>query len=219
MAYRHLGTETGTEPVKCKINERHITYIEAHNLIFNAVVNLAVYNLVYDLQTDKLKATWQMQQGNRASRWAGDKNIIKAARVRRDLLEYLRMNCYNVNGSINLALSRLIQQWDGNEAKANFSYPLGVTRNKAEAHRESGRYQNVCPKVTVTPVQVEEPNKIESTQGNKDIQPTKVHYLQDPCNFAVWHDGWTEDCCGHCKYYAEPDSENPTSYCTRDGKR
>lgn len=219
MAYRHLGTETGTEPVKCKINEWHVAYIEAHDLIFNAVVNLAVYNLVHDLQTDKLKATWQMQQGNRASRWHGQKNIIKAARVRRDLLEYLRLNCYNVNGSINLALTRLIQQWDGNEAKENFSYPLGVTRNKAEAHRESVQHQNVCPKVPVDSVQVEEPNKTEPTQGNKDIQNKKVRYLGDPCKHAKWIEGLTHDMCGHCEYFDHTITDHYESYCTRDGKR
>lgn len=219
MAYRRLGTETGTEPIKCKINERHVAYIESHDLIFNAVVNLAVYNLVHDLQTDKLKATWQMQQGSRASRWHGDKNIVKAARVCRDLLEYLRMNCYNVNGSINLALTRLIVQWDGNETKAGFSYPVGVTKSRKEPSRGGVSQKTVCPKLRSATNHAEEPTKPDVSLVNKDIQYKKVRYLGDPCKHAKWIEGLTPDMCGHCEYFDHTITDHYESYCMYHGKR
>lgn len=217
MAYRHLGQETGTVPVKCKIYESNADYIEQHGLIFNAVVNEGLFWLIRDIQTDVYKPTWQMSQQSRASRWHGDPLVIKAARIRRDLIDYLKLNSYNVNGSINVAVTRMVTQWMGNEKKKGFEFPHYLRKDRGRKISTMQHRNFVGTKTAAGDSRDADLKPVTVTPESKDIQFKAVKYLNDPCKFAVWHDGWTQDCCGHCKYYAEPDSDNPTSYCTHNG--
>lgn len=219
MAYRQLGTETGTEQIKCRIHESLVEYINEHGLVLNAVVNNALRDLIRDIQTDRYKPTWQMQQGNRASRWHGDKLIAKGTRIRRDLLDYLRINAYNVNGSVNAALSRQIAEWQAKEKSPDFRYPTAVLRDRAAKNQTTGRLQNVCLNPCSGNAIHPEPTTPDVIPDGNDIQNNKVRYLGDPCKHAKFIEGLTQDMCGHCEYFDHTITDQYESYCLYHGKR
>ncbi|MBQ3193075.1 MAG: hypothetical protein IJB59_05855 [Oscillospiraceae bacterium] len=82
------------------------------NLVVNRTINYALQVYERALQTEQKKANWHTVNGNRESRWWGPKLEPVAARVRRDLLEYLAINNMNVNGTINEALDSLQKDSD-----------------------------------------------------------------------------------------------------------
>ena len=217
MAYRHLGQETGTVPVKCKINASNAAYIEQHGLIFNAVVNEGLYRLIRDIQTDVYKPTWQMSQQTRASRWHGDYLVIKAARIRRDLIEYLKLNSYNVNGTINVAVTRMVTQWQGNEKKKGFEFPHYLRKDRGRETPTMQHRNFVGTKSAAGDGRDAEPEPVAITPESKDIQFRAVRYLSDPCPHADWLADMTRDCCGHCSYYVGDEGVMFVGKCSRNG--
>lgn len=107
MSYTRLGAKVGTVPRALKIRANLIEWMAAENLVVNRTINYALQVYERALQTGQKKASWRTVNGNRESRWNGHKLVPVAARVRRDLLEYLTVNDMNVNGTINEALQEL----------------------------------------------------------------------------------------------------------------
>lgn len=107
MSYTRLGTKVGTVPKALKIRPILLEWMAGHNLVVNRTINYALQVYERALQTEQKKADWHTVNGNRESRWLSHKLKPVAARVRRDLLEYLVANDMNVNGTINEALNEL----------------------------------------------------------------------------------------------------------------
>lgn len=107
MSYTRLGTKVGTVPKALKIRPILLEWMAGHNLVVNRTINYALQVYLRALQTEQKQASWHTVNGNRESRWLGQKLEPVAARVRRDLLEYLTVNNMNVNGTINEALNEL----------------------------------------------------------------------------------------------------------------
>lgn len=107
MSYTRLGTKVGTVPKALKIRHTLIEWMTEENLVVNRTINYALQVYERALQTEQKKASWHTVNGNRESRWHNHKLKPVAARVRRDLLEYLTANDMNVNGTINEALYEL----------------------------------------------------------------------------------------------------------------
>lgn len=107
MSYTRLGTKVGTVPKALKIRPILLEWMAGHNLVVNRTINYALQVYERALQTEQKKADWHTVNGNRESRWLSHKLKPVAARVRRDLLEYLTVNNMNVNGTINEALNEL----------------------------------------------------------------------------------------------------------------
>lgn len=107
MSYSRLGAKVGTVPKACKIDPHTVEWMAKNNLVANRTINYALQAYERAVQTDKLKPTWRTQNGSRAMRWGHEKLKPVAARIRRDLLEYLTLNDMNVNGTINEALDQL----------------------------------------------------------------------------------------------------------------
>lgn len=107
MSYSRLGAKVGTVPKALKIKPRTVEWMAKNNLVANRTINYALQAYERCLQTDKIKPSWRTQIGSRSVRWGHDKLKPVAARIRRDLLEYLVINNMNVNGTINEALDLL----------------------------------------------------------------------------------------------------------------
>ena len=104
-----MGTKVGTVPKALKIRPILTEWMAANNLVVNRTINYALQVYERALQTEQKKANWHTVNGNRESRWLGNKLEPVSARVRRDLLDYLTVNNMNVNGTINEALDSLWQ--------------------------------------------------------------------------------------------------------------
>lgn len=107
MSYSRLGAKVGTVPKACKIDPYTVEWMAKNNLVANRTINYALQAYERAVQTEKLKPSWRTQNGNRAVRWTHNKLKPVAARIRRDLLDYLELNNMNVNGTINEALDQL----------------------------------------------------------------------------------------------------------------
>ena len=109
MSYSRLGAKVGTVPKALKIEPHTVEWMAKNNLVANRTINYALQAYERAVQTEKIKPSWRTQIGSRAVRWGHDKLKPVAARIRRDLLDYLVINNMNVNGTINEALDSLWQ--------------------------------------------------------------------------------------------------------------
>lgn len=107
MSYSRLGAKVGTVPKALKIEPRTVEWMAKNNLVINRTINYALQAYERCVQTEKIKPSWRTQIGSRSARWGHDKLKPVAARIRRDLLDYLVINNMNVNGTINEALDLL----------------------------------------------------------------------------------------------------------------
>lgn len=107
------GTGTSTKLISARIAIIYVEKIERFNFSLGRVVNDALEDYVHDLQTDHNLSHDVYWLSNKHSLytpyqtdWRGTAH--KMVRVRCDLLEYLKMNSYQVNTAINLAIERFI---------------------------------------------------------------------------------------------------------------
>ena len=107
------GKGTSTKLISARIATIYVEKMERFNFSLGRVVNetLAVY--VHDLQTDHNLSHDVYWLSNKQAfytpyqtDWRGTTH--KMVRVRSDLLEYLKMNSYQVNTAINLAIERFM---------------------------------------------------------------------------------------------------------------
>lgn len=107
------GTGTSTKLISARIATIYVEKMERFNFSLGRVVNVALAAYVHDLQTEhdishdiywlsNKQAFYTPYQTD----WRG--TIHKMVRVRCDLLDYLKMNAYQVNTAINLAIERFM---------------------------------------------------------------------------------------------------------------
>lgn len=107
------GTGTSTKLISSRIAIIYVEKMERFNFSLGRVVNNALEDYIHDLQTDHDVENDVYWLSNRSSLykpyqtdWRGSEH--KMVRVRCDLLEYLKMNAYQVNTAINLAIDRFM---------------------------------------------------------------------------------------------------------------
>lgn len=107
------GKGTSTKLISARIATIYVEKMERFNFSLGRVVNYALTDYVHDLQTEhnishdiywlsNKQAFYTPYQTD----WRG--TIHKMVRVRCDLLDYLKMNSYQVNTAINLAIERFM---------------------------------------------------------------------------------------------------------------
>lgn len=107
------GLGTSTKLISARVATIYVEKMERFNFSLGRVVNVALRDYVYDLQTE--------HDVNHDVYWFSNKHSLytpyqtdwrgtthKMVRVRCDLLEYLKMNVYQVNTAINLAIERFM---------------------------------------------------------------------------------------------------------------
>lgn len=204
MAYNRLGTATGTYPCKLTIDKCLYDWCQSRDIIINRLVNYALKEYLHRLQTDQLSITPLIVQGRRKERYMHDENKVVATRIRRDLVEYCRMNTLNLNATIRAAIADEMCKIEDYKRK-NGDYPLYTieyTRHSLPPRATDGDERKNCAHQ-------------HDKRNNSDIQTKIVHYLDDPCKYADWKDGHTPDCCGHCTYYGENYETCYQAKCTR----
>lgn len=204
MAYNRLGTTTGTYPCKLTIDKWLYDWCQSRDVVLNRLCNYALKEYVRRLQTDQNPISWPLVQGSRKKRPMFVENKVIAARIRRDLVEYCRMNTLNLNATIRAAVLDEIIHITEYRRKNGF-YPdstLEYTRN-GQPMKATGTDER------------ENRAQQHETPGDSDIQIRTVNYLDDPCKHAVWKDGQTHDCCGHCVNYGENVETCYQAKCTR----
>lgn len=109
------GTGTSTKLISSRIAIIYVEKMERFNFSLGRVVNDALEDYIHDLQTDHDVRNDAYWLSNRHSLytpyqtdWRGSAH--KMVRVRCDLLEYLKMNAYQVNTAINLAIERMMHK-------------------------------------------------------------------------------------------------------------
>lgn len=107
------GTGTSTKLISARIATIYVERMERFNFSLGRVVNTALENYVHDLQTEHDLSHDVYWLSNKQSfytpyqtDWRGTTH--KMVRVRCDLLDYLKMNSYQVNTAINLAIERFM---------------------------------------------------------------------------------------------------------------
>lgn len=204
MAYNRLGTTTGTYPCKLTIDTWLYDWCVTRDVVLNRLCNYALKEYVRRLQTEQTHIDLSLVQGRRKKRTWHDKNKVIAARIRRDLVEYCRMNTLNLNATIRAAI--LDEMHHINDYRREYGdYPastLEYTRNGQ-------------PMKAIGTDERENRAQQHDSSPSSDIQNRIVNYLADPCKHAVWKDGQTHDCCGHCVYYGENVETCYQAKCTR----
>lgn len=226
MAYTHLQTKTGTTPVQLKVSNLLLEWIDHNDLVLNRVVNYALQAELRAIQTGRHKSTPRMMQGTRAPRWSGIRHTAKSARIRRDLVDYIRLNYMNLNGTVNEAITNLqtlSDQWP-NEHHGSEAPWLAHLRASTTS-KQHRRAQNVDTKPGVSSALDDKPSLMGDHGATKQhaeppqvhVRPIKVvHYLANPCKHAKFIGDFTKDCCGHCKYYQEDYTEGYKGFCSYD---
>lgn len=107
------GKGTSTKLISARIATIYVEKMERFNFSLGRVVNEALAVYVHDLQTDHNISHDVYWLSNKQAfytpyqtDWRGTTH--KMVRVRCDLLEYLKMNSYQVNTAINLAIERFM---------------------------------------------------------------------------------------------------------------
>lgn len=139
ISYRQ-GKGTSTKLISARIATIYVERMERFNFSLGRVVNVALCDYVHDLQTDHDVTHHAYWLSNRHSLytpyetdWRGSDH--KMVRVRSDLYEYLKMNNYQVNTAINLAIERFMHKIrDGKieQTKINSVSTKGWTTYKVE---------------------------------------------------------------------------------------
>lgn len=206
MAYNTLGTATGTSPCKLTIDKQVYDWCQSRNIVLNRLCNYALKEYLRRLQTDKKSITQLLVQGKRKERYMHVENKVVATRIRRDLVEYCRINSLNLNATIRAAIAD--EMCKINDYRREHSdYPASTQeyiRNGQPLRATDCDKQEFCAHQ-------------HDTLGNSDIQSRIVNYLGNPCKYAEWKDGHTHDCCGHCTFYGEPVETCYQAKCTRNG--
>ena len=109
------GTGTSTKLISARIATIYVEKMERFNFSLGRVVNDALEDYVHDLQTEHDISHDVYWLSNKhafytpyQTDWRGTAH--KMVRVRCDLLDYLKMNAYQVNTAINLAIERFMHK-------------------------------------------------------------------------------------------------------------
>lgn len=107
------GLGTSTKLISARIAAIYVEKMERFNFSLGRVVNDALVDYVHDLQTEHNISHDVYWLSNKHAMytpyqtdWRG--SVHKMVRVRCDALEYLKMNAYQVNTAINLAIERFM---------------------------------------------------------------------------------------------------------------
>lgn len=229
MAYTHLQTKTGTTPVQLKVSNLLLEWIDHNDLVLNRVVNYALQAELRAIQTGRHKSTPRMMQGTRAPRWSGIRHTAKSARIRRDLVDYIRLNYMNLNGTVNEAITNLqtlSDQWPNEHHGADA--PWLAQLRASHASTQHRRTQNVDANAGVSSTLDDGPSYMgDHVASKQQVEPPQVHariikvvhYLSAPCKHAKFIDEYTQDCCGHCEYYCADTIEAYKGNCSHDKQR
>lgn len=109
------GKGTSTKLISARIAIIYVERIERFNFSLGRVVNVALLSYVHDLQTDHdvyYDAYWLSNKHSLYTPYETDGcgSVHKMVRVRSDLYEYLKINSYQVNTAINLAIERFMHK-------------------------------------------------------------------------------------------------------------
>lgn len=109
------GTGTSTKLISARIATIYVEKMERFVFSLGRVVNVALEEYVHDLQTEHNISHDVYWLSNKQAfytpyqtDWRGTAH--KMVRARCDLLEYLKMNSYQVNTAINLAIERFMHK-------------------------------------------------------------------------------------------------------------
>lgn len=109
------GKGTSTKLISARIATIYVEKMERFNFSLGRVVNTALSSYVHDLQTEHDLSHDVYWLSNKQAfytpyqtDWRGTTH--KMVRVRCDALEYLKMNSYQVNTAINLAIERFMHK-------------------------------------------------------------------------------------------------------------
>lgn len=121
------GKGTSTKLISARIATIYVERMERFNFSLGRVVNTALEDYVHDLQTDHNLSHDVYWLSNKQAfytpyqtDWRGTTH--KMVRVRCDLLEYLKMNSYQVNTAINLAIERFMYKIRDGKMEQNTIY-------------------------------------------------------------------------------------------------
>lgn len=107
------GEGNSTKLISARIATIYVEKMERFNFSLGRVVNTALADYVHDLQTDHDVHHDKYWLSNSHSLYIPYEtdfrgSVHKMVRVRSDLYEYLKMNAYQVNTAINLAIERFM---------------------------------------------------------------------------------------------------------------
>lgn len=136
MARRYKGKITGTHLVTLKIYDRLLRNIDREGLSRTDYINVALEDYIRGLQHNKFsdRIVRQLHVSNRkpwglmTSYMHGQTQL--SCRVRRDLWEYLDINAYNKNATVNEA----VHEWQRQVLKGNSSNCIIKPRNERMSH-------------------------------------------------------------------------------------
>lgn len=113
MTYLKQRSRKGASTIliSSRIQQHTIEFADEHCFVFGRFINTALNTFVHDLQVDyniKQEIYWLTQSGRGFTGYKEDYrgSVAKMIRVRADLIEYLKLNKYQVNTAINLACDR-----------------------------------------------------------------------------------------------------------------
>lgn len=136
MARRYKGQVTGTRLVTVKIYDQLLRKIDSEGYSRTDYINVALEDYIKGLQHDKYddKTVWRLHDvyrkpwGLTTTPMYGQTQL--SFRVRRDLWEYLELNKYNKNATVNEAVHAWQQQLLIDSSRNNIIKP----RNERMAH-------------------------------------------------------------------------------------
>lgn len=136
MARRYKGQVTGTRLVTLKIYDQLLRKIDRGGYSRTDYINVALEDYIKGLQHDKFSdyTVRQLHDVNRkpyglnSSRLYGQTQL--SCRVRRDLWEYLEINAYNKNATVNEA----INVWQLQVLNGDVSNNIIKPRNERMSH-------------------------------------------------------------------------------------
>lgn len=109
------GSGTSTKLISARIATIYVEKMERFNFSLGRVVNTALEDYVHDLQTDHDVTHDAYCLSNKHASYTPYEtdsrgSVHKMVRVRCDLFDYLKMNAYQVNTAINLAIERFMHK-------------------------------------------------------------------------------------------------------------